>query len=354
MKLSPPTPPTAVPLSTMLVSIAWVVAVVTSFTVNVVGNHVFIDGLVFPATSHGRHHCRQNRHQYSQHLDGGRCLNSSLKLTSTGVSSDDGITTTFNPPSCQVVIEYCTGCRWMLKSFWYAQELLSTFSKTDGLDAVTVLPSTDDKTGIFVVRLVESSTDLDEEEKEDGEKRKMMMELWDRNTMSGFPQPKDIKQKIRDVIDPNKYLGHSDTQENKTQQQQRPQGEQETSKVKMSNEVIDLSSSSSTSSSSSSLSSGSSLPVIKLDPEYTPSPSVTITYCTGCQWLLRAANLGQELLTTFNDGQIGSVTLVPSRPPARGGQFVSSPSCHAYHYSLSGVVCIGSSVCWCDGQVIRL
>ena len=26
-----------------------------------------------------------------------------------------------------VEIEYCTGCRWMLRAAWFAQELLSTF-----------------------------------------------------------------------------------------------------------------------------------------------------------------------------------------------------------------------------------
>ena len=39
-------------------------------------------------------------------------------------------------------------------------------------------------------------------------------------------------------------------------------------------------------------------------------PRVVITYCTQCQWLLRAAWMAQELLSTFaND--LGEVTLVP-------------------------------------------
>jgi len=260
------------------------------------------------------YHYRHQHHQYNRRADnGGRTDKSSQKRTSTRSSSDDEIKTTGPPFSCQVVIEYCTGCRWMLKSFWYAQELLTTFSKTDGLDAVTVVPSTDDRTGIYVVRLLTSSTTDDEEQ------NPKMMELWDRHTVSGFPQPKDIKQKIRDVIDPNKYLGHSDTEEKKKQQQQQ-QGGQGMSQVKMSNKVIDLSSSSS-SSGDSPPSTTTTTTKIKLDPGHTPLPSVTLTYCTGCQWLLRAAYLGQELLTTFNDGQIASVTLVPSRPPAKGGQF---------------------------------
>lgn len=37
---------------------------------------------------------------------------------------------------------------------------------------------------------------------------------------------------------------------------------------------------------------------------------VEIEYCTQCRWLLRAAYLAQELLTTF-EKELGGVTLVP-------------------------------------------
>ena len=37
---------------------------------------------------------------------------------------------------------------------------------------------------------------------------------------------------------------------------------------------------------------------------------VEITYCTQCQWLLRAAWMAQELLTTFTT-ELGEVALVP-------------------------------------------
>lgn len=42
----------------------------------------------------------------------------------------------------------------------------------------------------------------------------------------------------------------------------------------------------------------------------TPEPALTITYCTRCNWLLRAAWMAQELLSTFGT-ELGSVTLVP-------------------------------------------
>ncbi|MEM1388124.1 MAG: SelT/SelW/SelH family protein [Pseudomonadota bacterium] len=46
-------------------------------------------------------------------------------------------------------------------------------------------------------------------------------------------------------------------------------------------------------------------------------PVVTITYCIGCNWLLRAAWMSQELLQTF-EASLGGVTLVPG---AVGGVF---------------------------------
>lgn len=40
--------------------------------------------------------------------------------------------TTFTSPDCPqaaLAIEYCTGCRWLLRAAWMAQELLTTFEK---------------------------------------------------------------------------------------------------------------------------------------------------------------------------------------------------------------------------------
>ena len=39
-------------------------------------------------------------------------------------------------------------------------------------------------------------------------------------------------------------------------------------------------------------------------------PAVAITYCTQCNWLLRAGWVAQELLATFGT-DLGAVTLVP-------------------------------------------
>ena len=39
---------------------------------------------------------------------------------------------------------------------------------------------------------------------------------------------------------------------------------------------------------------------------------VEIEYCTQCRWLLRAAWMAQELLTTF-EAEIGEVALIPGK-----------------------------------------
>ena len=48
----------------------------------------------------------------------------------------------------------------------------------------------------------------------------------------------------------------------------------------------------------------------------TDKPRIAITYCTQCQWLLRAGWMAQELLQTFGP-DIGEVALIPGT----GGTF---------------------------------
>ena len=45
-------------------------------------------------------------------------------------------------------------------------------------------------------------------------------------------------------------------------------------------------------------------------------PRIAIRYCTQCRWLLRAAWMAQELLTTFEE-ELGEVALLPGN----GGVF---------------------------------
>ena len=86
----------------------------------------------------------------------------------------------------RVEIEYCTQCRWLLRAAWLAQELLTTFEQD--LTAVSLKPGTG---GIFEVRLNETL-------------------IFSRKAASRFPESKELKQLIRDVIAPTRDLGHSD------------------------------------------------------------------------------------------------------------------------------------------------
>ncbi|MFP5505892.1 MAG: SelT/SelW/SelH family protein [Gammaproteobacteria bacterium] len=87
----------------------------------------------------------------------------------------------------RIEIEYCCQCGFLLRSAWMAQELLTTFM--DDLGGVTLIPG---KGGIFEVRL------------EDGRM------VWSRKQEGRYPDPKELKQRVRDLIAPDKDLGHSD------------------------------------------------------------------------------------------------------------------------------------------------
>ena len=86
----------------------------------------------------------------------------------------------------EVVISYCTQCQWLLRAAWLAQELLSSFS--DDLARVSLEPGTG---GTFRIT-------------SDG------VQVWERKADGGFPEAKVLKQRIRDLIDPQRNLGHND------------------------------------------------------------------------------------------------------------------------------------------------
>jgi selenoprotein W-related protein len=85
-----------------------------------------------------------------------------------------------------IEIEYCTQCHWLLRSAWMAQELLTTFESD--IAGLTLVPGSG---GIFEVRL----------------NREL---IFSRKTEGRFPESKELKQLIRDRIDPERSLGHSD------------------------------------------------------------------------------------------------------------------------------------------------
>lgn len=88
--------------------------------------------------------------------------------------------------SPRVEIHYCTQCRFILRANWIAQELLMTFGEK--LGELALVPSTG---GVFTVLL-------------DGD------EIFTRKKEARFPESKELKQLIRDTIEPDMPLGHSD------------------------------------------------------------------------------------------------------------------------------------------------
>ena len=86
----------------------------------------------------------------------------------------------------RVSILYCRQCRWMMRAAWLAQEILTTFSEDIG--EVALQPGIG---GILEKRLNDEL-------------------IFSRKESGRFPEAKEIKQLIRDQIDPKRDLGHSD------------------------------------------------------------------------------------------------------------------------------------------------
>lgn len=89
-------------------------------------------------------------------------------------------------PEYSIEITYCTQCRWLLRAAWMAQELLTTFEQD--VTRVSLKPGTK---GIFDITL-------------NGEL------IYSRKTEGRFPESKEVKQLVRNRIDPTRDLGHSD------------------------------------------------------------------------------------------------------------------------------------------------
>ena len=87
-------------------------------------------------------------------------------------------------------IEYCRQCRWMLRAAWMAQELLQTFESE--LEAVTLKPGAG---GVFRICLDSDAGGT---------------VLWSRHEQGRFPEIKELKQRVRDVVAPGRDLGHTD------------------------------------------------------------------------------------------------------------------------------------------------
>jgi len=86
-----------------------------------------------------------------------------------------------------ITIEYCPKCGWMLRAAYMAQELLNTF--TDDVHGVLLQPS--EINGRYTIRIND-------------------VEIFDRKKVGRFPEIKELKQMVRDLVNPVKSLGHSD------------------------------------------------------------------------------------------------------------------------------------------------
>ena len=86
-----------------------------------------------------------------------------------------------------IVIEYCPKCNWLLRAAYMAQEFLTTFA--DELFAVTLQPS--ETAGHYSIRIDDET-------------------IFDRKEQGRFPEIKELKQLVRDMVSPGKSLGHSD------------------------------------------------------------------------------------------------------------------------------------------------
>ncbi|KAF7856180.1 uncharacterized protein EAF02_011439 [Botrytis sinoallii] len=171
-----------------------------------------------------------------------------------GMSQVDGIKLP------RVSIQFCTQCKWMLRAAYFAQELLSTFGTDIG--EVALQPSTG---GTFIVELftdananktATSNVEREAEKNVDEVKEVKVLKhtLWDRKSEGGFPEQKvgldaerdwgfrsgfwsnlgiydsigqitdcntnletkELKKRLRNIIDPSRDLGHVDGKKSTT------------------------------------------------------------------------------------------------------------------------------------------
>lgn len=86
----------------------------------------------------------------------------------------------------RIQISYCKQCRWLLRSAWMAQELLTTFDEEIG--EMVLKPGTG---GIFEIHAND-------------------VLVWSRHERGRFPEITELKRLVRDQIAPDRDLGHAD------------------------------------------------------------------------------------------------------------------------------------------------
>ena len=86
----------------------------------------------------------------------------------------------------EVEIYYCPGCKWLTRSSWMAQAL-----KTFGNDLASVALCPSETSGTFKINVAKQC-------------------VWERTLDGGFPQIKELKKRVRDMIQPERDLGYLD------------------------------------------------------------------------------------------------------------------------------------------------
>ncbi|GAA5955319.1 hypothetical protein JCM8115_001913 [Rhodotorula mucilaginosa] len=148
---------------------------------------------------------------------------------------------TFEPPELgssdgeapRVIIEFCDRCRWLHRATWTQTELFLTFPPSvdassdetpraapvaSGLKSISLVPRNAPETGgRFRVWLLLGDSAAKEVQgpyptaNKGKEERWRGWELvWDRKIEGRFPEMKELKQRIRNLIAPSQNLGHSD------------------------------------------------------------------------------------------------------------------------------------------------
>ncbi|KIV89873.1 hypothetical protein PV10_07241 [Exophiala mesophila] len=108
-------------------------------------------------------------------------------------------------PIPRIAIRFCTQCKWNLRAAYFAQELLQTFSTSIG--EVALIPVTG---GIFTVTITHVVPTSEPAESSSSSVAVTETLLWDRKAEGGFPETKELKNRVRNVIEPGRDLGHID------------------------------------------------------------------------------------------------------------------------------------------------
>lgn len=254
----------------------------------------FIHHSIIKGKSSTIHHQRQSTFLLSTH---------SSNIPNSSLNTNDS-----QSVAVDISIEYCTGCRWLLRSTWITQELFTTFEKE--MTSITLIPNKPlppSKGGVFQMKLLNHK---EEEEVEENQREPGDVLLWDRKVQGGFPESKQIKQMIRNIIAPDKSLGHSDgtiksttaTYPASIPPSTKQQEDKDCVECNQNHPIEKEEEKKKEVSSTSSSSSNKSTP---------PTPNISIQY-SNSKYMFRSTWLAQELLSSMQD-RIGSVTLIPTR-----------------------------------------